>query len=261
MPYDQGHLLIDSSEEYTSLIQNEAAKSFIKEIVGSEEFINAERRWCIWIPDNDALEKAEEIDNIKKRIEDVRTFRANSTASDKCKANPHQFRETYSTDKDCCSLVVPSVSSENRPYIPIGFISDRTIVSNLAFAVYNCEPWVLCIISSSMHMLWMKTVCGALETRYRYSNVLCYNTFPLPYISDSKKKELSALAYQLIAVREKYCDKSLGQLYNEMPDELCRVHNTINDKIESLYQEEPFLSDIDRLSCLMNLYKTKVKNG
>lgn len=261
MPYDEGHLLIDSREEYTLLIQNAEAKRFIKEIVGSEEFIKAIRRWCLWIPDNDVLEKAEKIDKIKKRIEDVRTFRASSTASEKCKANPHQFRETYSTDKGCCSLVVPSVSSENRPYIPIGFISDRTIVSNLAFAVYNCEPWVLCIISSSMHMLWMKTVCGALETRYRYSNVLCYNTFPLPYISDYRKRELTSLAYQLIAIREKHCEKSLGQLYNEMPDELCKVHNTINDKIESLYQDEPFLSDIERLSCLMNLYKTKVNNG
>ena len=261
MPYDNGHLLINSSHEYMSIVdKNKAALEFIKRIVGSEEFINAVRRWCLWIPDEAERAKAIEIKEIKDRIDAVRSFRATSTASERCKSNPHQFRECYSTASGMCSLVIPSVSSENRPYIPIGFINDKTIVSNLAFAVYNCEPWVLCVLSSKMHMLWMKTVCGALETRYRYSNVLCYNTFPLPYISSSKKKSLTDLSFLLIKTRENHCDLSLGDLYNDMPKDLISIHDLINENVDSLYQDQPFESDLERLSCLINMYNKRIAN-
>ncbi len=261
MPYDNGHLLINSYDEYLSIVnKDESAHDLIKRIVGSEEFINSIRRWCLWIPGEDERAKACEIKDIKERIDAVRSFRATSTATEKCKSNPHQFRECYSTTSGKCSLVVPSVSSENRPYIPIGFINDRTIVSNLAFAVYNCEPWVLCVLSSKMHMLWMKTVCGALETRYRYSNVLCYNTFPLPYISLAKKEVLTSLSFSLIRIRENYCDMSLGDLYNDMPSDLIAIHNKINENVDSLYQDQPFESDLERLSCLINMYNKRIAN-
>lgn len=258
MPYDNGQLLIDSYDEYESIInKNTAAHAFIRRIVGSDEFINSIRRWCFWITSEEERLEAIKIEEIKDRIERVRIFRATSAASNKCKANPHKFRESYSTSSGKCSLVIPSVSSENRPYIPMGYINDRTIVSNLAFAVYDCEPWVLSILSSKMHMLWMKTVCGALETRYRYSNVLCYNTFPLPFISSAKKAILTDLSFRLVKVREHYCDRSLGELYNEMPEELVSIHNIIDDNVDSLYQDSPYESDLERLSCLINMYKKR----
>lgn len=261
MPYDNGHLLINSYDEYLTIVnKDKSAHDLIKRIVGSDEFINSIRRWCLWIPSEEERAKAIEIKDIKERIDAVKAFRATSTATERCKSNPHQFRECYSTTSGKCSLVVPSVSSENRPYIPIGFINDRTIVSNLAFAIYNCEPWVLCVLSSTMHMLWMKTVCGALETRYRYSNVLCYNTFPLPYISQAKKDILAGLSFNLIRIRENYCDMSLGDLYNNMPPDLITIHNRINESVDSLYQDQPFESDLERLTCLINMYNKRVAN-
>ena len=253
-----GKLLMDSYKEVKELEDADIRSSkYIKRIVGSEEFINAIRRWCIWIPSDDLPKEVNEIPLIMQRIENVREYRATSTATNKCKATPHKFRESYETSPGHQSLVIPSVSSENRPYIPVGFINDQIVVSNLAFCVYDCNIWVMAIISSRMHMLWIKTVCGALETRYRYSNTLGYNAFPIPYISDQNKEILKKLVLKLIEKREKYCDMSLGDLYNNMPDDLLRIHNVIDNTVDSLYRQTPFNDDGERISLLINMYQSK----
>lgn len=259
MPYDNGNLLINDSRDLQKLVESDSRVSkFIKRISGSEEFINAIRRWCLWIPSAQALCEVSTIPIIMDRIEKVRKFRETSTATQKCKDNPHQFRENYVTSSGCQSLIIPSVSSENRNYIPIGFVNDKMIVSNLAFAVYDCDIWVFAIISSRMHMNWVRTVCGALETRYRYSKTLGYNTFPIPEISEIDKYILKMLVLQLIDIRERYCNISLGLLYNNMPDDLSHIHKLIDDKVDKLYQNYPFNNDFERISCLMNLYKDKI---
>ena len=255
-----GKLLMDSYDEVLELKDaDERSSKYIKRIVGSEEYINAIRRWCLWIPFDELPQDIEEMPLILRRIENVRVFRATSTASAKCKSTPHKFRESYQTSSGMQSLVIPSVSSENRPYIPVGFINDQIVVSNLAFCVYDCDIWVMAIISSRMHMLWIKTVCGALETRYRYSNTLGYNAFPVPYISEENKVILKKLVLSLISVREKYCDLSLGELYNNMPDDLLKIHNLIDNAVDSLYKEEPFNNDSERISHLINMYQSKKK--
>ena len=259
MPYDNNNLLVNTFREFEDLIDsNKEAKRFVKRISGSEEFINSARRWCIWIPDDRDLVEAEKVEEIKERIERVREFRKTSSATPKCKENPHKFRETYATDKGKQSLIIPSVSSENRPYIPIGFVNDNMIISNLAFAVYNCDIWVLAIISSRMHMNWVRTICGSLETRYRYSNTLGYNTFPIPELSNEDKYILKMLVLRLIEVREHYCDMSLGDLYNNMPLELSEIHTLIDEKVDSLYKNSPFEDDFERISLLINMYQNKI---
>ena len=262
MPYDQGHLLLDTKQQYEDFVSSAAGvKKFIKRIVGSDEFIKNIRRWCIWIPDEASRKEALQYDAIRQRVNKVREFRATSTATERCKNTPYQFREIYATSKGQVSLVIPSVSSEKRQYVPMGFINDKVIVSNLAFAVYDCEPWLMGIITSRMHMQWMKLVCGALETRYRYSNVLCYNTFPMPELSDTDKFFLKMYVFQLISLRERYCDMSLGQLYNEMPLELEAIHSKLDEFVDSLYRETPFGNDFERSQYLIQLYQKSLNHG
>jgi len=259
MPYDNGHLLLNSYQELNTLIQSdERIRKHVKRISGSEEFIQSLRRWCLWIPSEQDYEDVRSIPAIHDRIERVRCFRETSTASKKCKEHPYQFRENYSTSEGKHSLIIPSVSSENRPYIPIGFVNDKMIISNLAFAVYDCDIWVLAIITSRMHMAWVRTVCGSLETRYRYSNTLAYNTFPILPISDTDKYLLKMLVLQLLDVRERYCNISLGELYNEMPEDLAQIHKLIDDKVDALYQSTPFEDDFERVICLINMYQNRI---
>ena len=253
MPYDDGNLLLTPSEKATLLSIAPSAEQFIKRIVGSDEFINSIERYCLWIP-TDELPKALAIKPIAKRIAAVKNYRLSGSdaAAKKLADKAHQFREFRSTQKQ--TLVIPSVSSENRRYIPMGFVGPDTIVSNLSFAIYECEPWVLPVLNSAMHMVWATTTCGNLETRIRYSSQLCYNTFPLPDLSQDQRKELTKFALALISCREKFPDKSLGELYSRMPIELEEQHITIDQYVDGIYGLKGSISNQDRLRKLLEIY-------
>jgi hypothetical protein len=253
MPYDNGNLLLTPSEKEALVKSAPASQRFIKRIVGSDEFINSIERFCIWIPNED-LEAALAIKPIADRIREVKKFRLSGKdeAARKLAEKAHQFREFRSTQNQ--TLVVPSVSSENRQFIPMGFVGPETIVSNLSFAIYECPVWVLPILSSSMHMTWATTTCGNLETRIRYSSLLCYNTFPLPVLSQEQQKELAKLAFDLIACREQFPDKSLGDLYSKMPIELEKQHLVIDRYVDGIYGLNGSISDQDRLRKLLEIY-------
>jgi hypothetical protein len=256
MPYDDQNLLLLKEEKNNLLLEYPSSSSFLKRIVGSDEFINKIERWCLWIP-TDKLDEALSIPPIAERIEKVKQFRLSKSdlGARKLAERPHQFREFRSTTKDKQTLVIPSVSSENRPYIPIGFIGSDTIVSNLAFAIYDCEPWIFGLISSRMHMVWIRTVCGSLETRIRYSSRLGYNTFPFPEISTEKKEQIASIVFNIISEREKYCDLSLGDLYNDIPQGLRIFHENLDECIDHCYRDEPFDSDMERVGLLFKLYE------
>lgn len=253
MPYDSQYLLLDKSAKDDLVERCPDATKYLKRIVGSDEFINNIERWCLWISD-DELEKAVSIPEIKERIDNVRDFRLSKSdkSAQKLGQRPHQFREFRSSESQ--TLVIPSVSSENRPYIPIGFIGKNTVVSNLAFAIYDCDPWIFGIISSRMHMTWIRTVCGSLETRLRYSSRLGYNTFPLPTVSEEKKSQITSLVFDIIRERENYCDISLGDMYGNLPERLRLLHELLDKEIDSCYQQEPFNSDVERIKLLLNMY-------
>lgn len=253
MPYDSQYLLLDKSAKDELVERNPHAIKYLKRIVGSDEFINNIERWCLWITDSEVAE-ASKIPEIKERIEKVREFRLSKSDKNaqKLAQKPHQFREFRSSLSQ--TLVIPSVSSENRPYIPIGFIGKNTVVSNLAFAIYDCEPWVFGVISSRMHMSWVRTVCGSLETRLRYSSRLGYNTFPFPSISEEKKSQITSLVFDIVSERENYCDRSLGDIYSNLPERLRLLHELLDKEIDSCYQQEPFNSDMERIKLLLNMY-------
>jgi len=255
MPYDGGNLLLNHAQMLSIISSDERAKKFVKKIVGSKEFIRGLDRWCVWIH-NDDYDEAMSIPAIKTRVDRVRASRlANNDRSVKRLAErPHQFREMRETRTQ--SLVVPAVSSENYVYIPIGFINKNTVASNLVSIVYDCETWVFGVVSSYMHNMWAKTVCGKHEGRPRYSLELGYNTFPFPDITQEQKDIIRDCVRNIIRARERYVPKTLAQLYKDgqLPSDLVEAHVLLDKVIESCYRQAPFTSDQERLERLFDLY-------
>jgi hypothetical protein len=256
MPLCGDGFLMTHEQKVDAVSEDPRADKFFKRVVGAEEFINGIERWCIWIRDTE-LHEAMNIPFIADRLEKVKQARLASKQSSTRKkaAQPHRFRETRETHSS--SLVVPSVSSENRVYIPIGFVDKNVIVTNLAFVIYDCEPWIFGVVASKMHNVWVMTVCGELETRNRYSSRLGYNTFPFPDICKEQKVEILQRVLAVIDAREKYTGMTYAELYDSvnMPDELRQAHQLLDCVIDRFYRDAPFVSDQDRLDCLFELYK------
>ena len=256
MPYDGGYLLMDVATKNRFVEQDRRVLQYMRRIVGSDEFINGIERWCFWITD-DKADAALEIPIIKERADLVRDLRLGKSDKNaqRLAAYPYRFREMHETTTN--SLVIPSVSSENREYVPVGFVDKKTVVTNLAFVIYDCDPWIFGVVSSKMHNLWIKAVCGGLETRIRYSSELGYNTFPFPAITDEQKKDIRNCVNQVIAAREEEFDKTYAQMYkkDEMSADLRFAHSMLDLQIERCYRDEPFVSDDERLDCLFELYE------
>lgn len=260
MPYDGGNLILTPAEKNELLITFPNAKKHIKRLFGSFEFINGVERWCLWIR-NEELEEALKIPIVGKRIENVRNMRLNSPdiGAHKLALRAHQFREINETITN--TIIIPSVSSENRDYIPMGFLGNDAIITNLAFAIYNVDSWLLGMLSSKMHMTWVSTVGGRLKSDYRYSSELCYNTFPFPKISTEQKNELTKTTLRIIEEREKHSEKTLAELYDpdKMPDGLREAHHQNDLAVERCYRSKPFTSDEERLEHLFKLYEQMIE--
>ncbi|MCR5914149.1 class I SAM-dependent DNA methyltransferase [Corynebacterium sp. zg254] len=256
MAMDGGNLLLTPAER-DALVQNYPDSSpFIRRVLGSQEFINGQDRYCIWITSNQAQD-AQQIPGIAQRIERTKTFRLNSSdAGTRKKALiPWSFREQKGGTTD--SIIVPSVSSERREYIPMGYLGPDTVISNLAFAVYDAEPWLFGLLISRMHMVWTRAVGGQLETRLRYSNTIVYNNFPVRELTEAEKRQLTDLALRVLDVREYHCEKTLAQLYDPdlMPENLREAHWGVDKFVDKLYSERVYETDEERLSDLFAMYE------
>ena len=249
-------LFLSPHEKEDLLSLKPEASRFIRKLSGSAEFIQGKERYCLWISDAN-LSEALKIDEIKNRVEKVRKNRLTSKdeALQKLAQRPHQFRDTNEAKES--SIIIPIVSSERRKYIPMGFLDKEYIIPNSAQAIYDAEPWIFGIINSFMHNLWIKTVGGKLKSDYRYSSVLCYNTFPFPNISQKQKEEITELVFGILGEREKHSEKTLAQLYdpNKMPEGLRKAHHILDRAIEQCYRTKPFESDEERLEYLFKMYE------
>ena len=257
MPNDGGALILNEYEKDKIIESNPSASIFIKPLIGSDEFLHSYKRYCLWITE-DSLSKALEIPFINQRIKRCKEARLASkrASTNKLADYPYRFGEIRYKEEEC--IIVPEVSSERRPYIPIGYMPKGTVITNRAFAIYGAPIWLFGIISSAIHLLWTKTFCGRLETRYNYSATLCYNTFPFPSILEEKKQEIKMAAEDVIVTREYYLvDKTLADIYDpdKMPDDLREAHAKLDDIVESCYPGYPFASDEARLECLFKLYE------
>ena len=261
-PVDSGNLLLNEDERNKIINEYPKTKRLIRKFYGADEFIKGKSRYCIWIENSD-LELANSIPIIKKRIEKIKLFRLNSKkpATKKLAIRPHQF-EDLNTSKNNC-IIVPSVSSERRKYIPIGFLEKNVVVSNAAHVIYDPPLYLLSILCSYMHMKWVFAVGGYLGSSIRYSSTLCYNSFPLPFLNNQQKKDLEDLTLELVDEREKFSEKTMSELYdvNKMPKSLVNIHEKIDITVDKIYNKQGFNSDEVRLSYLFELYENLNKKN
>ena len=265
-PTDGGNLLLNADEvEVLALTPDQKAR-VIRRIYGSVEFIQGKERYCLWIEDS-FLEEAMRIEGIKSRIEGVRQMRLASrkqVTRDAVK-HPHKFAELRQVGSETV-IIVPSVSSETRQIIPCGYSERGTIVSNLAFALYDAPLWNMALIASRIHLVWIATVCGKLETRYRYSNTLGWNTFPIPKLTKKNKVDLTRCAEDILLAREAHFPATIADLYKPdvMPENLRAAHDRNDEVLERIYIGRRFRNDTERLEKLFELYTkmtTKVNNN
>lgn len=255
MANDGGSLLLSEEEKDTLINEFKNSKKFIKPLIGSSEYIRGNKRFCLWIK-NDELEEAYKIPEIANRIDKVEIHRLNSNrkATQILAKNPNLFGEIRHQNSD--SLLIPRHTSETRDYIPIGFFDSETIIADSAMAIYNAEPWLFALVNSRMHMVWVRNVGGKLETRYRYSAKLCYNTFPFPDITTKQKENLNLYVFAILDERAKH-NKTMAQLYNPitMPKGLLQAHQELDTAIEQCYRLQPFKNDTERLEYLFKMYE------
>lgn len=256
MPKDGGHLVIEPSERRDALTEAPDIEKFIKRYVGSAEFINDIERYCLWITDRD-LSEAQTHAPIARRLEAVARWRSESIASTTADyaAHPNRFKQI--AYKPTESIVVPAVSSERRQYVPIGYVGADTVVSNLAFVVYDAEPWLFALLTSQVHNAWLRAVGGQLETRIRYGAYIVYNNFPVPPLSDAVKEKLTIAALRILDVREYHCEQTLAELYDpdKMPDDLRQAHAEVDALVDSIYSKRGYETDEQRLSDLFAMYE------
>jgi hypothetical protein len=255
-PIDGGHLLLSRSERDALQLTQSQQRQFVRRIYGSKECIHGLERYCLWIEDRH-LAAAEAIPAIAERIRRVGTVRLKGGKTARDIANrPHQFQRMYcGTDT---TLVVPSVSSETREYLPVMLIDRNAVVSNLAFALYDAPLWNMALIASRLHLAWVASVCGKLETRYRYSNTLGWNTFPVPLLTEKNKADLSSCAECILLARERHFPATIAELYDPkaMPSDLRSVHDKNDEVVERIYIGRRFRNDTERIEKLFELYTT-----
>lgn len=263
MPNDGGNLIF--TEERYKTLSNET-KKLCKKFVGAKEFINLQRRYCLWLYniDPECYKTNSEINGI---IESVKLYRESSTrlATKKLAKQPYLFGEIRWSPSD--AIIIPSVSSENRLYVPMGFVGEDTVISNSAMAIYDAPIWLLGLLQSRMHMVWLKAVGGKLETRYRYSASLVYNTFPVPELSTRRKNEIEDLVLNILDIRDEE-GGTLAELYGSplaeknpkpMNPRLLKAHQELDEVVDRAYKKSGFKDDNDRLSLLLKMYSEKVK--
>nr|WP_206599945.1 MULTISPECIES: DNA methyltransferase [unclassified Pseudovibrio] len=260
-PTDGGNLILSPSEKDGLVEAYPNASRFIKRFVGSQELIKGTDRYCLWIS-NDDLDEARTYPPINERIEAVRSTRLASTdkyARETLALRPHQFKTFHATNAG--DFLIPRVSSENRPYLPVERVGNDVISSDLNQVIYDGPEWVLSLIASRLHLVWIGTVCGKLESRFRYSNTLGWNTFPVPDFSEADKAALEASAREILLTRAEHHPKTIAQLYdpNKMPDDLREAHRKNDELLEKMYIGRPFKNDSERLEHLFKRYAKRIE--
>lgn len=266
-PADGGHLIIEA-EDYEEFIKKEPkAKQYIKCLTGALEFINNKPRYCLWlvgITPNELRAMPE----VLKRVEACKEDRLNGAEDrQKLAATPWLFRETNCPKS---YIIVPATSSENRKYIPMGFLDDNTIATNAAIIIPNADKYYFGILESNVHMAWLRAVCGRLKSDYRYSKDIVYNNFPWCNPTTEQKAKIEKTAQGILDARALYPDCSLADLYDEltMPPELRKAHQE-NDKAvmeaycfrikDELTGKYRWLTESETVARLMQMYQELTK--
>jgi hypothetical protein len=254
-PTEGGFLLLDEDEKKEYLSKEPQGEKFIKHLVSGKEFLNGENRYCFWIVND--FNELRNLPLLQDRINKVKEMRLKSSFSDtrKLAERPYQFRDLKNPNS---FIVIPATTSENRKYIPFGFLDKSYIPSNSIYMIENATLFHFGVLTSIMHMTWVKTVCGRLESRFRYSKDIVYNNFPWPDAPSEKQiKAIEASAQKVLDARSEFPDSSLADLYDplSMPPNLVKAHNELDKAVDLTYRSQPFNSEANRMEFLFELYE------
>ncbi len=257
-PIDGGHFILDEEERRELIRLEPKAKPYIRPFLGSEEYINGIKRYCLWLKNISPYDLSS-LPLVKERVGLVRKFRLESKrpATRDLAATPSQF--AFVSHNERPYVIVPSVSSERRPYIPMGFLKPQTIASNLCMIIPGASLYHFGILNSLMHMGWVRYTCGRLKSDYRYSAGIVYNNFPWPESPTAKQKEaIEQAAQSVLDVREKYPESSLADLYDPltMPADLLKAHQKLDKAVDAAYGKRQFATEAERVAYLFELYQT-----
>lgn len=254
-PKDGGYLICEHADLHNL---DPIALKFLRPMYGGQEFINGVERFCFWINDRE-LTEAQRSPALIQRFEKVAETRlaSDKDATRAWSKKPYRFVEIRSPEYRE-AMIVPIVSSETRPYLPVGFLPRNSVI-NYAFGLYDAPLWSMSLIASKLHIVWIAAICGKLETRYRYSNTLGWNTFPVPLLTEKNKEDLARCAEDILLAREAHFPATIADLYDpeSMPDNLRHAHERNDEVLERIYIGRRFKNDTERLEKLFELY-TKI---
>jgi hypothetical protein len=251
---DGGHLILDSKDRFDIIDCGQKYEKFIKPYLGSSEFIRGNLRWCLWIED-EQKEEATKCGLIDARVQAVKHFRENAgTRAKTAIGRPHKF--AWINKKDGMQIIIPTVFSERREYLTAGYLNSDYVISNAASIVQNANLYIFAVISSLLHLAWVKAVSGKLKTDIRYTSSTCFNTFPIPQLSDKNKADLTRCAEDILLAREVHYPATIADLYDPetMPANLREAHERNDETLERIYIGRRFRNDTERLEKLFELY-------
>ena len=260
-PVDNRNFLFTEKEKEIFIKHEPNSADLFKPCLSANEFLNGKMRYCLWLKDIDPNVLIK-LPKVKERIEAVKAFRQKSHKKQTQKAAniPWEFAEIRQPKEKF--IIIPSTTSEFRHYIPFGFFDSNFIVTNSCQALLNANLFHLGIISTTMHMAWVKTVAGRLKGDYRYSNLLVYNNFPWPEVTQKQEKEISEKAQKILEARENHKDSTLAELYNPllMPKDLRKAHNDLDKAVDKAYRKNPFQNERERIKFLFQKYEQMTNN-
>jgi len=252
--YDGGHLFLNSAEAHQLKESFPVLRGKIRRVAGTTEFIDGISRHCLWFAD-DELELASAHPATKFRVASVLAYReTGGEVARTLVSRPHQFRYRHQSAKR--QILVPQVSSERREYLPVGFLDSQLVITHLAHAIYDPTLVDFSILSSKLHLVWVATICGKLETRLRYASNLGWNTFPVPTLTEQNKTDLTRCAEDILLAREAHFPATIADLYDPeaMPANLREAHERNDETLERIYIGRRFKNDTERLEKLFELY-------
>ncbi|MCL1893482.1 MAG: hypothetical protein FWG02_04490, partial [Holophagaceae bacterium] len=236
MPNDGGNLIIEENEHKIFIAKEPTARPYIKRFMMGEEFINNKKRWCLWL-EGISPSELRKMPLVMERIEGCKKHRASSKreATKKLATTHTLFGEMRQPDQKY--IAIPKVSSEKRLYIPIGYLSKDVIAGDKLFTISNASLYDFGILTSIVHMAWMRAVCGRMKSDYSYSNTIVYNNFPWPDASGKQRAEVEKLAQGILDARALFPKSSLADLYDPlaMPPELLKAHYALDCAAMKLY--------------------------
>ena len=257
MPNDGGHLLFSDEGKREFLKLEPSAKKWFRPFLGSEEFINNLSRWCLWLVDMPP-EVLRSLPEVMKRVQCVKLHRESSKreTTRNLASTPTLFGEIRQPKRNY--VLIPRVSSEQRKYVPMGFVTPKTIASDATLVLPNASLYHFGILTSQMHMDWMRRVCGRLKSDYRYSAKLVYNNFPWPEkISEANRIRIESLSQSVLDIRAKFPASTFADLYNSlsMPPALVKAHRELDKAVDRCYRSKPFANDQERIEFLFERYE------